>query len=216
MIRPGEDWGEAATGPPDLEVTGSDADLAAAVTARPGALVRYRPVGPSDIAQAVGLTEGSSGEWAVPMDALRVDSGTLAVNMVVVGVPPDRARRFTQARIPFEVAVDGAPWWSGKALGAVIATGEFLRGHDVVPRGHPGDGRAEIQVYAERGSERTAVRRRLASGTHVPHPRIRQRTGRSFVVGCAHPWTIEIDGRPDRETTKVHVEVVPNAYRLLV
>ena len=46
-----------------------------------------------------------------------------------------------------EIEVDGQPWFAGSATTVVIANGQFLRGADIVPRGHPGDGRLEVQVY---------------------------------------------------------------------
>ena len=65
----------------------------------------------------------------------------------------------------------------GPCTTVVIATGQFRHGLDLVPRGHPGDGRAEVQIYAVPGRERRELRVRLATGTHVPHPKITQRPG---------------------------------------
>ena len=60
----------------------------------------------------------------------------------------------------------------------MVASGQYLRGIDVVPRGHPGDGRVEVQVYAVAAGERAGVRARLPQGVHLPHPDITQTTGR--------------------------------------
>jgi hypothetical protein len=200
VITPGQDWGEPASGPPDLVVEGTDADLAAAVRAQPGALVRFVPTDDSDVARSIGLTRTSPGAWIVPMDALRVD-GSFALNMLVVGARPNALHRFSP-RQATRVAVDGRQVFDGPATTVLVATGQFLEGLDVVPRGHPGDGRAEVQVYALRPGERRAMRARLRTGTHLPHPHITQATGRRIEVGV-----------PNR---RVVVEVVPNAYRLLV
>src|SRR5689334_9817777 len=90
-IRPGEPWGTPAQGPPDVVVRGDDGDLARVVAAHPGALVRYEPDRASDVARAVGLTAGAPVEGVeLPLDALRLDDGRLALNMVIAGVPPDR------------------------------------------------------------------------------------------------------------------------------
>ena len=77
-----------------------------------------------------------------------------------------RARRSSS-----RCALDGRPWFSGPATTVVVATGQFLRGLDLVPRGHPGDGKAEVQVYALRRAGAAArCAARLATGAHVPAP----------------------------------------------
>lgn len=215
-IRKGEPWGEPADGPPDLDVAGSDRDLARAVAAAPGALVRFRPDASSDLARAVGLrSEPVDGATAVALDALALDALALAVNAVVLGPPPDRLGRLDRA-VRVRVAVDGAAWVDEAATTIVVATGQFLRACDLVPRGHPGDGRAEIQVYRLRAGERRAMRRRLPSGEHVPHPRILQRAGRHVEIAAARAMSLEADGEHLGPVARLTVRVVPAAYRLLV
>src|SRR6185436_13282717 len=104
----------------------------------------------------------------LPLDALRLPDG-LACNLVIAGTAPDRLGWAT-GEAAIEVAVDGDPWFAGQATTVVVANGQFLRGADLVPRGHPGDGRAEVQVYALTRRARRPMRRRLPTGTHVPHP----------------------------------------------
>ena len=73
-------------------VEGDDADLAAALAGSPsGVLVSFTPAPGSDVARAVGIRAGAPHRGlALPMDALELDDGTLAVNAVVLGVAPDR------------------------------------------------------------------------------------------------------------------------------
>lgn len=203
--------------PPDLDVTGRDADLAAAVAAHPGALVRFHPQPDSDLARAVGLNPEVEMGVALPLDALLLDEGDggLAMNLLIVGVPPDQCRRSSRS-VSVDVTLDGTPWWSGRATTVVIATGQFLRGLDLVPRGHPGDGRVEVQVYALKGRERGAMRARLATGTHVPHARIAQRSGARFEVRSAKPLPLEVDGEARSPVEHLTVQVVPAALQLLV
>jgi hypothetical protein len=214
-ISPGQEWGGPITGPPDVTVDGNDADLAAAVAAHPGGLVRFTAGPDSDVARAVAL-DGREPEREVPVDALRLDEGILACNMIVLGTPPDRLRRMSSLT-SMTVTVDGREIFDGGATTVVVATGQYLRGLDVVPRGHPGDGRAEIQVYAVPSGERKALRARLASGTHIPHPAITQTTGRRVEITTRHRFGLEVDGRPvKRRTLDLTIEIVPSAYRLLV
>jgi hypothetical protein len=218
VITRGEPWGSPASSPPDLEVDGDDADLAAAVAAAPGALVVFRPGPGSDLARAVGLRAGSDPTpraTELPVDAVRLVGDGLACNAVVLGVPPDRLRWASPAR-SLEIEVDGRPWFEGSATTVVIANGQFLRGADIVPRGHPGDGRLEVQVYELRRRERRAMRRRLTTGAHVPHPRIRSRTARVVELRAARHVAFEADGVSGAAVATVHAEVVPSAFRLLL
>ena len=60
------------------------------------------------------------------------------------------------------------------------------------------------------------MRARLPSGTHIPHPRIRQRTARGIVVRARSPIPCEADGVARPPITTVSIELRPDAYRLLI
>jgi hypothetical protein len=215
-LRRGEPWGRAASGPPDVDVAGDDTDLAAVAMSNRGALVRFRPSPRSDIARALGLGPAGAGTTEVAIDALAIEPDDGAVNAVVLGPPPDRLRWTTRAS-NITVRVDGRPWFRGRATTVVVASGQFLRGADLVPRGHPGDGRAEVQVYALTRRARSLMRRRLPTGTHVPHPGIRGGRARRVEVEVAgRGLPVEVDGRPRGRTTRLGVILVPAAIRLLV
>ena len=223
MIRPGEEWGRPSSAAPDLELDGDDHDLAAAVAARPGVLVRFRPDATSDLAGAVGLDRAVDLGVELAVDALRLDgmdpdaavASTVAVNMLVLGRPPDALGPWVRS-FGANVRIDGKPVFHGPCTTIVIATGQFRRGLDVVPRGHPGDGRAEVQIYAVPRRQRRQLRARLATGTHVPHPGIVQRSGRHIEVSIDRRVAVEIDGRTAPGADQVQVTVVPDAYRLLL
>ena len=91
------------------------------------------------------------------------------MNMVVVGTAPGKLRATSRSH-QMRVVVDGREVFTGPATTVVIANGQFLDDGDIVPRGHPGDGRIEVQVYALRPRERRGMRRRLPSGAHLPAP----------------------------------------------
>lgn len=217
MIRKGEEWGApAGDSRPDLDVAGDDATLAAAVAdAGPDPLVRFFPAPASDLARAVGLAGAGTGALVLPLDLLRLDDGGVAVNAVVVGVPPDRLR-WWHPLFPVEVLIDGTGLTT-RATSVVVTTGQFLRGVDVSPRGHPGDGWCEVQVYALAPGQRRLMRARLRSGSHLPHPQITTRRGRSVSVRCGRAVPLEVDGNATAKKARaVSVEVVPAAYRLLI
>jgi hypothetical protein len=216
-MRPGEPWGEPLTGVPDVEVAGDDTDLAAVLGAHRGDLVRFHPTARSDIARAVGIAGGGPGELAAPIDALDVGAAGPAVNAAVLGTHPARIGLTTpSARL--RVSVNGRPTFDGRATTVVVANGQFLDGLDVVPRGHPGDGRMEIQVYALQRGERKAMRARLPQGTHLPHPRISTASGRSVVVTVAggRLLPLTVDGVAHDPTDELRVDLIPNALRLVL
>jgi YegS C-terminal NAD kinase beta sandwich-like domain len=216
-IRRGEPWGSPEDSAPDLVVAGGDHDLAAAVAgAPPGVLVAFAPTPESDVARAIGLTAGAPPQGlALPMDALALGDGTLAVNAVIFGTAPDRLRGFRPA-VAITLQVDGREEAIDRVTTVAVATGQWLRGVDLVPRGHPGDGRAEIQAYRLRRSERSAMRRRLHTGTHLPHPRIVTRSAAEIVVRTARPLRLEVDGLPLGTATTLRATLVPARYRLLI
>jgi hypothetical protein len=216
MIRPGEEWSRPVVGAPGVEVAGDDAALARAVqVSDPGSLVRFVPSPASDLARAVGLSDAPGGSLEVALDALDLGAGNLAVNVAIVGTAPDRLSRFTPS-VPIEVVVDGVRSFSGRATTVVVAVGQFLRGADLVPRGHPGDGRAEVQVYAVAGRDRRRLRARLRGGDHLPHPEITQRSGRQIEISGDRSLAWEADGVARSAADRLTFEVLPARYRLVL
>jgi hypothetical protein len=213
-MRSGDPWGTPATGAADAEGAGDDAALAALAREHRGELVRFVPDDRCDFARAIGLTVRSTGASEVAVDLLRVDD-VLGVNVLTIGTPPNRLRRWTRSP-RFAVTVDGRAMHTGPATSVVVANGQYLDGLDLVPRGHPGDGRLEVQVYALAAGERHAMRARLRSGTHLPHPRIHTASGRRVEIRAEPPTEGALDGVPTTERGDWIVDVVPSAVRLLV
>jgi len=215
VIEKGEPWGGPARGSPEAEGRGDDAALARLVEGHPNTRLRFDPDHACDLARAIGLTSKSPCATEVSLDALRTDDGTLAVNMIVLGRPPDRLH-WWHRRQAVEVRVDGREVYRGNASTVLSANGQYLRGVDVVHRGHPGDGKAEVHIYALQKTERAQMRQRLESGAHIPHPRIKITTGKTIEVTWTRPTRTEMDGRRAAATKQLSVEVRPNVYRLLV
>jgi hypothetical protein len=212
-----QEWAVPEDSPPDLVVTGGDGDLAGALVGTPsGVLVAFVASPESDLARAVGLRSGAPTQGlALPMDAIELDDGTLAVNAVVLGRPPDRLTALHSSGA-VDLRLDGRDLFVGGATTVVVATGQWLRGLDLVPRGHPGDGRAEVHAYCLRRPERRAMRSRLATGTHLPHPRILTRTAVEIDVRAGRRLRLEVDGREAARTATVRALLVPARYRLLL
>lgn len=224
MVEKGSPWERPASGPAEWHVDGDDATLAAAVRDHPGARVEFRPGPGSDLARALGASprgDGApgAGAWELGIDALRIVADGrehFGVNMLVVGVAPDRATWLTAAP-GIRVRVADRVVHDAPATGVVVASGQYLRGADLVPRGHPGDGRAEIQVYAVSRGQRAGVRSRLPQGVHLPHPDITQSSGRQVEIRADRGLLpVEIDGVSAPPAQLVTVEIVPEAFLLIL
>jgi diacylglycerol kinase (ATP) len=114
------------------------------------------------------------------------------------------------------VEIDGAVVDGAGATSFVVMNGQYLRGLDLSPRGHPGDGVAEAQLYALPPGARRAMRTRLATGAHLPHPAITIRRARRVVVRASRPAALEVDGAPAGQISDLEITLRPAAYRLLV
>ncbi len=229
-IRPGDSWGTPTDATPDLVVVGSDADLAQSLKSWPqtNPLISFEPNAESDLAKSVGLSTFSesalssndaTGRISAPIDAIeyRFAGNTyLAMNAVEVGVSPLVLRATSRSK-EISVTINGRKFFSGVASGVVIANGQFIGAADLVPRSHPGDGRLEIHIYSLKPGERSAMRRRLATGSHLPHPRIAMGSGariRIEVKGGA--WPIRADSELAGRTGRIEFEVQSPAARLLL
>jgi hypothetical protein len=218
MIRKGEEWGapfDDERYPNAVEVSGGDTDLAAAVSAHPGAPIRFTPTRASDLARALGLRGPPTGNTVLACDAIELPDGSPAVNAVVFGIPPDKQQRWHRRR-RVEVEIDGRRAAQARALCVIVANGQYLRGFDVVPRGHPGDGRLEVHVYALESRERPPMQHRLTAGRHLPHPHITESSGRRVTVRWDHAVEWEADGQPRGEITEATLLLVPGVVNLIV
>lgn len=219
-IRPGEQWGVPYDGRPALVVEGDMAELRSAVASKPDRAIAWNPTADAPLARSVGLRPWTSNEpawnYELPMDVLVLSDGRLALNLIVLGTSPAQLRRWTQSWSFDMLSANGQPSRALPTTSVVIAIGQFCGDLDLVPRGHPGDGRAEVHTYRLRGADRPKLRHRLLSGTHVPHPDIEQRSVKAFGVQCARPTAIEIDGHHEGMVTELQVTVHHDAYRLLV
>ena len=197
-IERGQDWGRETEVPPDLVVSTNDARTCELVAAgRAVAAVK------GDVAVTLGSRvapkAGSRGR-KLPVDLLDV--------MLRVGGEPRRCVAVAHVEI-------GQPWWrGGRWRGAahfVMNTGHW-RSHDIVPRGHPNDGRFEVMTVSAGMSarQRWLAWRRSVLGTHLPHPglSVSSLTETSF---AGRHLVVRVDGRRVRGVSEVEVRVRPDA-----
>ncbi len=202
-IRPGTDWGTVGPVPPDCARVHGDVELHRLVDdcRRSGRLLPVVALLGGDLMRAVG---GSGDERRLdhdvpllPVDLLRVtlDDRTVWAAVHVV------ARR---------------SWWRGPLVAAM--NGQYLRNWDVAPRAHPNDGRVDLVQVADTMSlrDRWQARRRLPTGTHLPHPAIEVRRVTATTLDFARPIRVWIDGARAGTARRLSIEVEPDAYTVCV
>ncbi len=105
-------------------------------------------------------------------------------------------------------------FWSGVTEAAMNSA--FLADWNVTPSGHPNDGRFDI-VRAELSmSDRMKAKKRLVSGSHLPHPNIDVRRLREAEFRPAPTARVWIDGREHRNVALVSVVVVSDATSMAI
>ena len=89
---------------------------------------------------------------------------------------------------------------------------EFHGSADVAPRGHPNAGRVETLTATRLVlRQRLEVRRRLRSGSHLPHPDIETGSVRRATWEFGRRRAVFLDGRRAGAARRLDVEVVADA-----
>lgn len=160
-IEKGQPWGSPGVLPVDGVLVRTDAEARAIVE-------RARRAG--DPIPMVGLlggdlcrTVGGAGDEA----RLRSEEA--------VHLPVDVGAVLIDGRLHWFVAhlVARKRWWRGRVYAAMNA--EYLGRWDVAPRSHPNDGLLDTFDVTMSTADRFKARRRLPTGTHVPHAHIKER-----------------------------------------
>lgn len=196
-IAKGENWGSLAPRPIGLRTATDDADLALMLT---DGTSLPTAVAAGDLFRTIGARPlGDRDELLVlPIDIMRVTIGDDAPLPAVAHVIAHRP-----------LMLGG--WLRGSVLAVMNA--EFVGDYDVAPRGHPNDGRVEsLLASAELPiRQRLAVRKRMPTAAHLPHPQIETRSIRQGSWEFAHDVVVRVDGIGRGRTRRVAIEVVPDA-----
>lgn len=202
-IKPGQGWGRAVPRPPDLVVVHSDAELASAISQEPGSPVG---VGGGDLARTLGVTSARAGTLATRQ----------TVNEYLIDLMEVRLDGAEEPIVACAHVVARSPWGSGHWLRGrilVVMNAEFIGEWDIAPRGHPNDGRVEVvDVDASMSvRDRLAARRRLPTGTYVPHPSIATRSVRTGSWQFERPLAVVVDGRRVDRASRLSIDVRSDA-----
>ncbi|MEM9042609.1 MAG: hypothetical protein AAGD33_22205 [Actinomycetota bacterium] len=201
-IGKGSTWGSAIPRPADLDVVHADADLADALS--DGIDDAHVAVQGGDLWRTLGArTLGDRSELQrMPIDLVDVilDDGVVRTSVAHV--------------VAHEITGRGGIW---RGPVAAVMNAEWVGEFDVAPRGHPNDGRVElVRLDPTVGiRQRLAIRRRMRTGSHLPHPGITVRPVREHMVEFDRPLVVRIDGRPMGRSATMSLRVRPDAAHVL-
>lgn len=200
MIERFADWGENGPLPENGVVATSDRAAALAITNAYDGIPPVGLVSTGDLRRTLGGRR-TRGQLRHP-DAARavVDYGLV---------------RFNDTEVPFVAhVVARKSFMRGRIIAVMNAA--FVGSWNVAPRSHPGDGMFEVLHADLSFSDRLKARRRLPSGTHVPHPGITQERGTAFDFSLEQPLNLWADGKQMGEVHSFSIELVPEALAIVV
>lgn len=201
-IRAGQPWGEQRPLPPDAPVCRSDAELAALVG-------EHRRAGRE--LPTVGLLGGDLCRTLGGTGDIRRLTGASAMTL-----PVDVGAALVDGCLHWFVAhlVARRSWWTGRVVAVMNA--EWIGAWDVAPRGHPNDGRVDVVDGALPLGDRLKARARLRTGTHVPHPSLREERTKACQFEFAPALDVWLDGIRVGRARTLSVRVEPDALRVVV
>ncbi len=202
-IEKGQSWGEAGRLPPDGVVVASDAEARGVVEECRSRRERYPVLGL--VGGDLWRTLGGSG----PGDRARLGSDAAMTFTVDVGeaLIDDRLHLF----VAHLVAHDRT--WR-RALVAMNA--EWRGDWDLGPRSHPNDGLLDTFDSRLPFGDLWKVRARLPTGSHLPHPGIKERRVPALHVDFDRAVTVELDGVVVGKWRSVSVGLEPDALTVVV
>jgi len=200
-IEKGQQWGTPGILPAEGLVVHSDAEARAIVEEARRAGEPVPPLGllGGDLCRTVGGVGDEGRLHSEEAMRLPVDLGAVLID----------------GRLHWFVAhlVARKRWWRGRVYVAMNA--EFIGRWDVAPRGHPNDGRLDTFDVTMSTGERLKARGRLATGTHLPHPQIKERrvTAAQVDVEGLDVW---LDGECIGPAKTLSIRVEPDALTVVV
>lgn len=201
-IERGAQWGAPGPLPVNGVVARSDRELRSIVERARRANQPLPPVGllDGDLSRTLG---GPSSE-----DRVRsADAMTFTVDIGAV---------LLDGRLHWFVAhlLARRSWWRGRVLAVMNA--QFVGEWDVAPRAHPNDGRLEVLDANQSFNDRLLARRRLRTGTHVPHPDIKTASVTAWQTELAPQLDVWLDGEKVTRARLLSVRVEPDALTVVV
>lgn len=201
-IEKGQPWGAPRPLPPDGLVVRSDAEARTIVEHARRAQLPIPTLGL--VGGDLYRTLGGSGDEA----RLHSDEA--------MTFPIDLGSVLLDGRLHWFVAhlVARRSWWRGRVVAVMNA--QWLGSWDLGPRSHPDDGLLDISDGDPGIADRVKARRRLPTGSHVPHPAITTKRVSAFQAEFAPALDIYLDGESVGRATAMSVRVEPDALTVVV
>jgi hypothetical protein len=198
----GQDWGESAHMPPDAVVVRDDGEARAVVSTARREGVDPPPIGllGGDLCRTLGGRGDEERLRSREVTRVRVDLGSALL---------DGRQDWFLAHL-----VVRRSWLRGRLFAAMNA--EWFGSWDLAPRAHPGDGQLDLLDADPRLADRIRARRRLRSGTHVPHPAIRIRRVSAAQTSFPRPTPIWLDHQSMAKVSQLSVRIEPGAVEVYV
>ncbi len=227
VIEKGRDWGERGVVDVSVPLVDSDAglaDLFSVEVVDEGASDSLRLVGPSVVGLLPYLGDASnprlaSGGLARTVGArgsrealLGKERALLPIDLGVVTF--DRDTESSRHVVVAAGLVVCNRFWSGTIEGAMNAA--FLGEWNVAPGGHPNDGRFDVITANLSLADRFKARKRLASGSHIPHPDISIRRLKAAEFAPRAGTSVWIDGRRYSPASTLHLSVFADAVSIAI
>lgn len=105
-------------------------------------------------------------------------------------------------------------WWRGRVVAVMNA--QWIGAWDVAPRSHPNDGLLDVFDGNLSFDDRMKARRRLRTGTHVPHPGITQRRVKALQLDLDRPVGVHLDGERVGTARRLAIRLEPDAVTCVV
>lgn len=205
-IRKFQEWGLEITRPENIQFCGSDAEAAKIATHYRSNRLAMPHIHLTGGSMAISLgyphTLSDTVAHELPIDLLRVRYTTT-----------DETQHTTMAT---NSVVMRHRWWLGKIV--AITNGGYFRNWEIAPRAHPNDGVFDVVETTNSMSyrQRLIARRRLSSGSYVPHPSIDQRQCREDSWFFTEPMHLYLDEEFVGSITQVQVTIEPDAIKLVI
>ena len=199
-IKPGRPWGERRVPPSALDRADSDSEAAALISL---GLREFLLTG-GDMWRTIGGSAPHDGSCTVvSVDLLTVELG--------VGDTVEQTWALAHA------VFDRSGGTFGRGDVSYVMNAQYLGLWDLAPRSHPNDGRMDVVTISADMSwrQRRLLRRRLPTGTHLPHPQIRTQS----LVG---PWvadetgTLTLDGKRRLSVDRVRIGLEADALTIWI
>ena len=202
-VERGGNWGQRATPPDELRVFDDPLEALDFIsrTRRSGADVPPLGLTRGDLVRTLGGSTSSDLKAADDALHVKVDLGAVLI---------DGTLHWFLSHL-----VARRSWLRGRIV--VAANAAFVGRWNVAPRAHPGDGRLDtVEVAGMPVTDRIKARRRMVSGTHIPHPNIAVRRVRAAQFEFERPTNIHLDGRLTTSARALSIRVEPDAIDLWV